>query len=98
MSSFLVKVSSKAGMSIKQGVQYWRYAWLADLCGAIFMDDKFERFMNIYVDWYSLDSYDRQEVMMLHWELKMKRHFLPNPEKEQIWRISAAGERLAFNE
>lgn len=73
-------------------------ARLGDFCGAIFLDDRFEKFMNVHVDWYNMDSYNRQEVMMSYWEHGKKRNFRPDLRRKRSWHVHADGKRLVFNE
>lgn len=62
------------------------------------MDDEFEEFISGYVPWENIDSSIRQEIMMQYWELGIKRNFLPNPGKSQVWPVAVGFHRFEFSE
>jgi hypothetical protein len=64
-----------------------------DLCGAVFIDDEFERCLCTEVgrrQWESLDRDLRRRVMTTQWEHTIKRQF-DSTRISQIWPIDIAG-------
>jgi hypothetical protein len=66
------------------------------LCGSIFIDDEFERFMSLRIPWSRLEEWKRKEVMK-QWETGIKRNYLPSRNRNYQIIVPDLPGRLLFN-